>query len=163
MLQQKDRVATYARVSTGMQAEDGKSLAAQKAEMSEFAEARGWEIVAEFVDAGLSGTDMNRPALKNALEAAEEGTYDILLVHELSRLSRRLYDTLGIFEKLGRIEVGFASVQEPNFNFSTPTGRLVLTMLAALNQYYVDLLKMHTAKSKRERARRGEILSNLVD
>ncbi len=155
MLQQTNRVATYARVSTGMQAEDGKSLAAQKAEMSEFAQAHDWEIVAEFVDAGLSGTNMDRPGLKNALKAAEQGSYDILLVHELSRLSRRLYDTLGIFEKLGRIEVGFASVQEPNFNFSTPTGRLVLTMLAALNQYYVDLLKMHTAKSKRERARRG--------
>lgn len=149
------RVALYARVSTGMQAEEGKSLDAQIAEMREFAEVKGWKVVTEFVDAGETGTDLDRPALQAALEAAEEGTYDVLLVHEMSRLSRSLYDTLSIFEQLGNLGVWFASVKEPDFDLSTPTGRLTLTMLAALNQYYVDLLKMHTAKSKRERARRG--------
>jgi site-specific DNA recombinase len=149
------RVATYGRVSTGMQAEKGKSIAAQQAEMREFAAARGWEIVAEFIDPGFAGTDMNRPGLDAVLAAAEERTFDVLLVHELSRLSRRIFDTFRIFDQLGKFDVGFASVKEPNFDFSSPTGRLFLTILAALNQYYVDLLKMHTAKSKRERARRG--------
>ena len=151
----KTRVGIYSRVSTSMRAAEGKSLAAQKAEMLEFAQARGWEVVAEFVDPGETGTNMDRLGLQAALRAVEEGAFDVLLVHELSRLSRRLYDTLNLFERLGKREVGFASVKEPNFDFSTPTGRLILTVLAALNQYYVDLLKMHTAKSKRERARRG--------
>jgi len=148
------RVATYARVSLDMQVK-GKSIAAQQAEMREFAAAHGWEVVVEFVDPGLSGTNMDRPGLEAVLAAAEEQTFDVLLVHELSRLSRRLYDTFHIFDKLGRLNVGFSSVKEPNFDFSTATGRLFLTILAALNQYYVDLLKMHTAKSKRERAREG--------
>ncbi len=148
-------VGIYSRVSSGIQANEGKSLAAQKAEMLEFAQARGWKVVAEFIDAGETGTNMDRPGLQAALTAMEEGAFDVLLVHDLSRLSRRLYDTLNLFERFGRMDVGFASVKEPNFDFSTPTGRLVLTVLAALNQYYVDLLKMHTAKSKRERARRG--------
>jgi site-specific DNA recombinase len=149
------RVAIYARVSTGMQAEEGKSLDAQIAEMQEFAEKRGWKVVAKFVDAGESGTDMDRRGLQEALEAAEEGAFDILLVHELSRLSRSMFDTLSIFEQLGEYKVGFASVNDPNFDFSQPASRLMLTMLAALNQYYVDMLKLHTAKSKRERARQG--------
>lgn len=151
----KIRVALYARVSTGIQATEGKSLDAQISEMTEFAQAHDWEVVAKFVDAGETGTDMDRRGLQEALQAAEEDAFDVLLVHELSRLSRSLFDTLGIFEQLGRFDVGFASVKEPNFNFSDPASRLLLTMLAALNQYYVDLLKMHTAKSKRERARRG--------
>lgn len=154
-MSKEKRVALYARVSTGMQAEEGKSLAAQKAEMMEFAERHGWQIVTEFVDAGETGTDLDRPGLQAALEGAGEGTYDVLLVHDLSRLSRSLFDTLRVFEELGNMGVGFASVNDPDFDFSSATGRLFLSILAALNQYYIDLLKMHTAKSKRERARRG--------
>jgi site-specific DNA recombinase len=149
------RVAIYARVSTDMQAEGGKSIAAQLAEMREFAARRDWTVAAEFVDPGLSGTTMDRPALRNLLLAAEQHSFDILLVHELSRLSRRLFDTFRIFDQLGKLNVGFASVKEPDFDFSTPTGRLFLTILAALHQYYIDLLKMHTRKSKRQRAREG--------
>ncbi len=149
------RVATYARVSTDMQAEEGKSIAAQQAEMREFANARGWTIVAEFVDPGFTGTDMDRPGLRALRAAAEERTFDLLVVHELSRLSRRIFDTFHLFDELGKLDIGFVSVKEPNFDFSTPTGRLFLTLLAALNQYYVDILKMHVAKSKRQRARQG--------
>ncbi len=149
------RVALYARVSTDMQAESGKSIAAQLAEMREYAAKRGWTVVAEFTDPGFSGTNMDRPGLEALLAAAEQRSFDILLVHELSRLSRRLFDTFHIFEKLGKLDIGLASVKEPDFDFSTPTGRLFLTILAALHQYYVDLLKMHTRKSKRQRARDG--------
>lgn len=151
----RPRVATYARVSTDMQAEEGKSIAAQQAEMREFAAARGWEIVAEFTDPGFSGGELERPGLDALRAAAAQGAFDIVLVHELSRLSRRIFDTFKLFEEWGKQEIGFASVKEPAFDFSTPTGRLFLTILAALNQYYVDILKMHTAKSKRERAREG--------
>lgn len=150
-----ERVALYVRVSTDMQAEEGKSIPAQLNEMRDFAAARRWMIVSEFVDPGFSGTDMDRPGLHALLTAAEERAYDLLLVHEMSRLSRRIFDTFRIFEQLGKLGIGFASVKEPDFDFSTPTGRLFLTIMAALNQYYVDLLKMHTAKSKRQRAREG--------
>ncbi len=154
-MSERKRVATYARVSLGVQVEEGRSLSAQEAEMREFAEARGWEIVAEFVDAGETGTNTERPGLQAALEAVGRGEFDVLLVHELSRLSRSLRDTLNIFEALGRMDVGFASVKDPDFNFYSTTGRLFLTVVAALNQYYVDTIRMHTAKSKRDRARRG--------
>lgn len=149
------RVILYARVSTDMQAEEGKSIAAQLAEMREYAAQRNWTIVAEFVDPGYTGTDMNRPGLQALLAAVEQKQSDVVLVHELSRLSRRLFDTFQLFETFGHYAVGFASVKDNDFDFSSPTGRLFLTILAALNQYYVDLLKMHTAKSKRERAREG--------
>ncbi len=149
------RVATYARVSTDMQAEEGKSIAAQQAEMREFATARGWEIVAEFADPGFSGAELERPGLNALRAAAAQGAFDVVLVHELSRLSHRIFDTFKLFEEWGKQRIGFASVKEPTFDFSTPTGRSFLAILAALNQYYVDILKMHTAQSKRERARAG--------
>jgi site-specific DNA recombinase len=154
-MSKKKRACTYARVSLDVQAEEGRSLSAQKAEMREFAETRGWKVVAEFVDAGETGRNTDRPGLQAALEAAEEGEFDVLLVHELSRLSRSVTDTIGTFEKLGEMGVGFASVKEPDFDFASATGRLFLAIMAALNQHYVDLITMHTAKSKRDRARRG--------
>ncbi len=151
-----ERVAAYARVSTEMQAEEGLSITAQLNEIREYATARSWTVVSEFVDAGISGQTLDRPGLQNMLTAAEQGAFDVVIVHELSRLSRSsVYDTFSIFDRLGRCKVGFASVKEPEFDLSSPTGRFMLTMIAAINQYYIDILRMHTKKAKRERAREG--------
>ena len=151
-----ERVAAYARVSTEMQAEEGLSITAQLNEIREYATARSWTVVSEFVDAGITGQTLDRPGLQNMLTAAEQGAFDVVIVHELSRLSRSsVYDTFSIFDRLGRCKVGFASVKEPEFDLSSPTGRFLLTMIAAINQYYIDILRMHTKKAKRERAREG--------
>jgi len=155
------RAALIARVSTEMQ-EEGYSIPAQLAEMREFCEKRGWTVVAEFVDAGYTGSTMDRPGLQGLLAALDQRAFDVVVVHELSRLSRSIFDTFDLFETFGRYDVGFASVKEPNFDFTTPTGKLFLTLMAALNQYYLDLLRMHTAKGKRERARQGLYNSSIV-
>ncbi len=150
------RVALYARVSPGPTQAEGFSIEAQLAEMREFAAARGWKVVAEFVDVSVSGRTMERPELEAAKAAAAEGSFDILLVHELSRLSRAsVYETFEIFEFLGSHNVGFASAREPQFDLSSPNGRFVLTIISAVNQYYIDILRMHTQKSKRQRVREG--------
>lgn len=158
-----ERVAAYARVSTDMQAEDGLSIAAQLTEIREYAEARGWQVVSEFVDAGITGQTLDRPGLQAMLLAAAQGAFDILIVHELSRLSRSsVYDTFAIFDHLGRCKVGFASVKEPQFDLTNPTGRFLLTIIAAINQYYIDILRLHTKKAKRERAREGLYNASII-
>lgn len=151
----KTRAILYARVSTEMQVEGGLSIPAQINEMREYAERRGWEVVAEFTDPGFSGSSTNRPGLQATLQALEQKQADVLLVHELSRLSRSIFDTFSLFDRLGHLNIGFASVKDPDFDFSSPQSRLFLTIIAAMNQYYLDLLKQHTAKGKRERARQG--------
>ena len=155
MEKKQPRVGVYARVSTDMQAEEGHSIAAQLHEMQEFAAARGWQITAEFVDPGISGSSMQRPALQELLDAVRENQIDIVLVHETSRLSRSVFDTFRILDVLGEHGVGYASVKERDFDFTTPSGRFFLTMISAMNQYYLDILKQHTKKGKRERARKG--------
>jgi site-specific DNA recombinase len=158
-----ERVAVYARVSTEMQAEEGLSIAAQLTEMREFVAARGWTVVSEFVDAGITGQTLDRPGLQSLLTAAEQDAFDIVIVHELSRLSRSsVYDTFSIFDQLGRWKVGFASVKEPQFDLANPTGRFLLTIIAAINQYYIDILRMHTKKAKRQRAREGLYNSSIT-
>ena len=150
------RVVFYARVSTEEQASDNHySINAQVNEMHEFAVHHGWEEVGVFIDEGVSGTKRDRPQLSALLEMARNKGFDVLLVHELSRLSRSVYHTLDIFDFIGQYSIGFASVKDPNFDFTDPSKRLFLTILAAINEYYVNLLRLHTSKSKRERARQG--------
>ncbi len=134
---------------------EGKSIDAQLAEMREYVKSRGWKIVEEYVDAGVSGTKMDRPEFQRMMADMEERRFDIVLVHELSRLSRSVYDAFDIFAQLGRHEVGFASVKEQQFDYTKPHDRLILHLLTLLHQYYVDILREHVSKSKRQRARTG--------
>lgn len=55
--------AIYARVSTEEQARGGHSLPAQLAIMREYAVREGYEVAAEIVDPGYSGTNLRRPAI----------------------------------------------------------------------------------------------------
>lgn len=146
----------YARVSKDEQASDEHfSIEAQFGEMREFVQEKGWEVVAEIMD-DMSGQKVKRPGLDAVMDMAKNQAFDVLVVHELSRLSRAsVYETLEIFQELGNYNVGFASVKEPDFNFADPSKRFFLILLAALNQYYIDLLRVHTQKGKRERARQG--------
>jgi site-specific DNA recombinase len=150
------RAVLYARVSTEEQAgKDHYSIEAQLHEMRDYASEKGWSIVGEFVDEGESGTKRDRPQLNAALSVTQKKGCDIFLAHELSRLSRSVYHTLDIFDKLGQLQVGFASVKDPEFDFSDPSKRFFLTIMAAINEYYIHLLRQHTSKSKRERSRQG--------
>jgi site-specific DNA recombinase len=92
MITNNNRVALYARVSTDMQAEEGKSIQAQLYEMREFAQGKDWKVVAEFIDPGVSGATLNRKGLHALLSGVEKHAFDIVLVHELSRLSHSLPD-----------------------------------------------------------------------
>jgi len=64
--------------------------------MREYAERQDWDIVGELPEV-MSGTRRDRPQLQLALAMAARHEFDVLLVHELSRLSRSVYDTLDIF------------------------------------------------------------------
>src|SRR5690242_20511365 len=79
------RCAVYARYSTDKQTES--TIEDQLRVCREFAAGRAWSIGGEFVDRGISGAAMgNRPGLQSAL--AQLGTGEVLLVNDLSRLSR---------------------------------------------------------------------------
>jgi len=149
------RAICYARVSTEEQGTDEHfSIEAQLNEMQEFAQRRGWEVIAQFIDM-MSGTRRDRPQLEAALEMIKRRECDVLLVHELSRLSRSVLDTLDIFEILGKNDVMFASVKEADFDFTDPLKKPFLILIATFNEYYVTLLRLHTQKSKRQRAKDG--------
>lgn len=80
----------------------------------------------------VSAKDTNRQELKNLLEFVREN--DTVFVHDFSRLARSTKDLLDIVEQLNRKKVHLVSNKE-NLDTSTATGKLMLTMIAAINEF----------------------------
>ncbi len=80
----------------------------------------------------ISGKDTNRPELRNLLGFVREG--DTVYVHDFSRLARSTKDLLDIVDQLNQKNVHLVSNKE-NLDTSTPTGKLMLTMIAAINEF----------------------------
>lgn len=80
----------------------------------------------------VSGKDMNRPELQKMLEYVREG--DTVYIHDFSRLARSTKDLLEIVECLQAKGVHLVSNKE-NLDTGTPTGKLMLTMIAAINEF----------------------------
>lgn len=80
----------------------------------------------------VSAKDTNRPKLQELLEFVREG--DTLHIHDFSRLARSTKDLLEIVESLNRKGVTLVSNKE-SIDSSTPTGKLMLTMIGAINEF----------------------------
>lgn len=80
----------------------------------------------------VSGKDTNRPKLKEMLNFAREG--DTIHIHDFSRLARSTKDLLSIVELLNEKGITLISNKE-NIDTSTPTGKLMLTMIGAINEF----------------------------
>ncbi len=80
----------------------------------------------------VSAKDINRPQLKAMLDFAREG--DIIYVWDFSRLARSTKDLLNIVEQLEKKKIHLRSIKE-NLDTSKPTGKLMLTMIGAINEF----------------------------
>lgn len=80
----------------------------------------------------VSAKDTNRPELKKMLEFAREG--DTIYIHSLDRLARSTKDLLELTEQLQAKGIHLVSNKE-NIDTTTPTGKLMLTMIGAINEF----------------------------
>ena len=80
----------------------------------------------------ISGKNTDRPKLKEMLEFVREG--DTIYIHDFSRLARSTKDLLEIIELLNNKGVNLVSNKE-NLDSSTATGKLMITMIAAINEF----------------------------
>lgn len=80
----------------------------------------------------VSGKDLNRPKLQEMLDFVREG--DTIYIHDFSRISRSVKDLLSLIDLLEAKKVHLVSLKE-NLDTSTPAGRLMLTMIGAINEF----------------------------
>ncbi len=150
--------AVYCRKSTDENLDSAfNSLDAQREKCLGYVavqEHEGWVPYPEtFEDAGYSGGNLERPALKRLLEEIQVGRVQCVVVYRADRLSRRILDFLQLVELFDKHGVAFVSVTE-QFNTSTPGGRLYQHMLLSFAQYERELIaertrdKMHAARRK---------------
>ena len=128
------RVALYARVST----HDQQTLSLQIKAMREYADRRGWKIVAEIKEIG-SGA-LQRPKREDLLAAVRRRELDAVLVWRLDRWGRSLADLVVTLKELAELGIGFASLTEA-FGMTTPSGRALAGMLAVFAEFEHEILR----------------------
>jgi DNA invertase Pin-like site-specific DNA recombinase len=124
-------VAGYVRVSTTEQADTGFGLAGQREALDDYTRAAGFELVAVYEDAGLSGTLPidERPGLSALLAAADAGEFDAVVTKASDRIGRSLSVASAVFDRLDASGIRFLSITEPEL--STPLLRAIFSGVAA--------------------------------
>ena len=112
---------SYVRVSTFEQSEERQIKA-----INERVKIDKW-----FIEK-VSAKDTNRRQLKAMLEYAREG--DTIYILDFSRLARSTKDLLELIEMLEKKKIKLISLKE-NLDTGTATGKLMLTMISAINQF----------------------------
>jgi len=112
------------------------------------------ELVAVFVDDGLSAKDIKRPALQRLLRAVESGEVTMVMATEFSRLSRNMRDFASMWELFKSYKCGVISLRE-NFDTSTAAGEMMLYNMANLAQFERRLTSERVTLSRLDRAQRG--------
>lgn len=130
----------YARVSTS-----GQTLDAQ---LEQLGAAGSDRVFKETV----SGARTDRPELKKALDALTDG--DVLIVTRLDRLARSTRDLLDIVHTIETSGAKLKALTDAWADTTTPTGKLILTVLGGLAEFERSLIAERTAEG-RERARRA--------
>ena len=128
------RAGLYARVSTIDQTPEN-----QLAGLRAFAIARGWDA-REYVDHGVSGARERRPALDTMLSAARTRKIDVLVCTKLDRLARSTHHLVTLAKELQALGVDLV-VLDQAIDTTTPSGRLLFHMLAAISEFERDLIR----------------------
>jgi DNA invertase Pin-like site-specific DNA recombinase len=154
------KVGFYLRVSTEEQAENPEGSIKNQEERLKLAlkfknsEGNFGELQGVYCDAGRSGKDMNRPELKRLLKAIEVGEINMVMVSELSRLSRSIKDFSQIWEFMQSYQCAFLSLRE-NFDTSTAAGEMMLYSIANFAQFERRQTSERVAAGFLSRALRG--------
>jgi len=133
------RCAIYTRKSSeeGLE-QDFNSLHAQREACEAYVASQrheGWTVLPEvYDDGGFSGGSMERPALRQLLQAIDAGKVDVVVVYKVDRLTRSLADFAKIVEVFDAKSVSFVSVTQ-QFNTTSSMGRLTLNVLLSFAQF----------------------------
>lgn len=146
------RVAIYVRVSTTEQ-----TVAPQLDGLQQYAEARGFTVVHEYTDEGVSGARASRPGLDGMLEDAHRRRFDGILVWRLDRIARSVKNLVELVARLDHLGVHLIALDQ-QFDTSSPAGRFVMHTLAACAELERDLARERTKAALAAARRRGKRL-----
>ena len=125
------RAVLYARLSVSK--EESVSIDRQLEAGRKYAEGRGWEVVGEFVDDGVSAT-ANRPEDRKGWTALlRTADFQAVVIWKVDRLARKVLDFLHVDQVLQARGAGLVAVEDP-IDMTTPMGRAFATILAVFGE-----------------------------
>src|SRR5689334_18900960 len=125
------RAALYLRVSTGEQTTEN-----QRRELEDVAQRSGWEIVAVYEDAGVSGARGRdkRPAFDKLNKDAARRKFDVVMAWSVDRLGRSLQDLVAFLNELRDLKVDLF-LHKQGMDTTTPGGRMVFQMCGVFAEF----------------------------
>jgi DNA invertase Pin-like site-specific DNA recombinase len=147
------KTALYARVSTN----NGQDPEMQLRELREYCQRRGWEIHQEYVDTGISGAKEKRPELDKLLADAHKRHFDAVVVWRFDRFARSVSHLLRALETFRSLCIDFVSLSE-QVDTSTPTGKMIFTVLGAVAELERSLIVERVRAGLRNAVAKGKKL-----
>ena len=142
------RVALYARYSSDQQ--NARSAEDQLQALRLLVQARGWSVVEEFSDLGISGSNLsNRPGVQQLLRGAERGAFDVVFTEALDRLSRDQEGTAHLYKRLTFYGVVLETISEGRIT------ELHVGLSGTMNQMFLVELGKKTRRGLLARVKAG--------
>lgn len=108
-----------------------------------------------FIEDGVSAISRKRPVFDSVMQELRSG--DVFVVSSQDRAFRSSTDALLVLEKLQKRDSAFLSLSQ-NFDTTTPDGKFLYTMAAALATWERDILSLRTKEGLQSARKRGNIL-----
>jgi DNA invertase Pin-like site-specific DNA recombinase len=147
------KTAIYARVSTT----NGQDPEMQLRELREYCKRRNWEVSDEYVDLGISRAKEKRPELDRLLAHAHRRNFDAVVVWRFDRFARSVSHLLRALENFRSLGIEFVSLSE-QVDTSTPTGKMVFTVLGAVAELERTLIAERVRAGLRNAKAKGRTL-----
>jgi site-specific DNA recombinase len=149
------RAALYLRVSTGRQAENDLSIPDQRRQAEGHCKSRGWEIVADYVEPGVSATDDKRPEFQRMIDAAttKPPAFEVIVVHSFSRFFRDQFQLEFYVRRLAKNGVRLVSITQELGD--DPMSNMIRQIMALFDEYQSKENAKHTLRAMKENARQG--------
>ena len=152
------KAAIYARVST---ANNGQDPTVQTRELEEYCQRRGWKVADQYIDVGISGAKEKRPELSRLMADAHRRKFDAVIVWKFDRFARSVSHLLRALETFKSLGIEFVSLSE-QVDTSTPTGKMVFTVLGAVAELERSLIAERVKAGLRNAKAKGKKLGRPV-
>jgi len=133
----RKRAAIYVRVST-----DKQTIENQVTVLRQIAQRRGWDVVEQYSDAGISGSKGRdgRPGLDQMVKDAQRRKFDVIMAWAIDRLGRSLIDLLGTIQTLKASGVDLYLDQQ-SIDTTTPAGKLMFQVCGAFAEFERSMIR----------------------
>jgi DNA invertase Pin-like site-specific DNA recombinase len=108
-------------------------------ELRDYCKRRDWTMHDEYIDRGESGAKDRRPELDRLMEDAHRRRFDVVAVWKFDRFARSVSHLLRALEAFRSLGIEFVSLSE-QVDTSTPTGKMVFTVLGAVGELERSLI-----------------------